>query len=252
MEQEDFESLFVVEAKAASDLNIMNVKARISDYSFCIIRGCVSKDAVNRSVERLRQVFLLSSDSLRTPESPESQNFQRLVIGASGDPYAESSPGQFLRAFYNSIEANDVYYMHDIFSTMIHIRDRLCGMPCTVLHRQKNLWNAARIHQYPRGGGFMTAHKDRVASKISNSVGREYFQVVCVMSQKGIDYATGGAFVVSNEKVILIDDYAHVGDIIVYDGRAIHGVERIDAHLPLEVSKVSGRLAGLVTLYSKR
>jgi hypothetical protein len=244
-------SSIIVEAGSVGELDLPRLRSNVSENSVGIIRGCVNADDVIKSVSELRRLFSPSKDLVISPENVEKENFQRLLIGTSGDPFQLDSPGQFLRVFYNSLESADIYRMHNTFSTLIEIRDRLSGVPSSESCLSDNAWNAARIHQYPSGGGFMSAHTDRI-SKVSKELGIDYFQMVLVMSQKGLDFSTGGAFVVSNNTTIMLDEYTNLGDIIVYNGQAVHGVAKIDGHMPLDISCFSGRLAGLVTLYAKQ
>ena len=70
-----------------------------------------------------------------------------------------------------------------------------------------------------------------------------------VMSEYGVDFETGGAFVDIESKRINLERVYQLGDIIIYDGRTAHGVEEIDPHKNLEMNRLTGRLAGLVSLY---
>ena len=42
-----------------------------------------------------------------------------------------------------------------------------------------------------------------------------------------------------------------MGDIVVYDGRTVHGVEDIDPKEALDMSTINGRVAGFATLFKK-
>jgi hypothetical protein len=71
------------------------------------------------------------------------------------------------------------------------------------------------------------------------------------MSRKGDDYEQGGAFVDIDGERLFIDDESVPGDILVYDGRTIHGVEDIDPLRPLDLTTINGRLAGFATLFKR-
>ncbi len=48
---------------------------------------------------------------------------------------------------------------------------------------------------YPAGGGFMGAHEDTRAAKNLPPEQRVYIQLVLLLTERGTDYQTGGAFV---------------------------------------------------------
>jgi hypothetical protein len=240
-------------AKSIAEINPDQIKSIVAARSFCIVRGLIHPIKIIQSVNMLRNSFSQDKDRICTDSHPDRENYQRLVIGISGDPYSLSSPGQFFRVFYNPIGQEDLYCMNSTYSTMTKVRD-LCMTRSGSSYTLDNdrLFTASRIHQYPLGGGFMAAHTDARAFEICNSNGFEYFQIVLVMSKKGIDFATGGAFVVSNSQTVLLDDFTEIGDIVIYDGNSVHGVAPIDTNLPLKLDRVCGRLSSMVTLFRIR
>jgi hypothetical protein len=70
-----------------------------------------------------------------------------------------------------------------------------------------------------------------------------------VMSRKGLDFEQGGGFVELGEDRHYFEPYCSYGDIVIYDGRTVHGVDDIDPHLPFRQDSIEGRLAAFVTLY---
>ena len=66
---------------------------------------------------------------------------------------------------------------------------------------------------------------------------------------KGTDYQKGGGYIELDEKRYLFEDYTLAGDIVIYDGRTMHGVEDIDPLHPLELDQFGGRAAGFVSLF---
>jgi len=61
------------------------------------------------------------------------------------------------------------------------------------------------------------------------------------LSNKGSDFSSGGLFIInkSNGKKILIDDEAKMGDLIIFDGTLVHGVDKVLASKDQQM----GRLA---------
>jgi hypothetical protein len=132
------------------------------------------------------------------------------------------------------------------------VRNVIAGLPedfALSKIETNGLWTAARIHQYPVGGGFFRGHTDYVASDVAGKAETDFFQVVLLMTQKGRDFRTGGAFVDIGEERIILEDHFGPGDILIYDGRTNHGVEDIDPHLPLDLDTFNGRVAAFVTLF---
>jgi len=87
---------------------------------------------------------------------------------------------------------------------------------------------------------------------VAKEKGTGFFQTILVMSKKGEDFESGGAFINdSDEKRLNIDDSVELGDIVIYNGQTFHGVEDIDPHRKLSLNTINGRLAGFVSLYKK-
>ena len=69
------------------------------------------------------------------------------------------------------------------------------------------------------------------------------------MSQKGKDYKTGGGFVVNKNKIINIDDYTLIGDVVIYSAETKHGVLDIDSDSFPDLNSNKGRYVALTTLF---
>lgn len=92
------------------------------------------------------------------------------------------------------------------------------------------------IQFYPSGAGFMQPHSD--------PIGEHQFGVVnVVLSQHKIDYQTGGLFFQSNvnERKIYPEYDCNIGDIIIFNGSLIHGVDLVDQDVPLNIFSGRGR-----------
>ena len=233
-----------------SELEIDEIHQSLKRDSFACIRGLVSRADVKTAISQLKQRFSRNDDHPSRGESPEAlkSNFQKLRIGTVPNmPHVS----RFVRTFFNPLWAEDIYKMHGNFRTMAAVRNRLIGKPDNYACDQieDGLWTAARIHQYPVGGGFMSAHRDSVVSDISRTTGLNYFQLLLIMSEKGTDFQSGGGFVESHGKLISFERACQLGDIIVYDENSLHGVEDIDPHKLLDLDTVSGRVVAFSTLY---
>lgn len=226
-----------------------------AEHGFTILRGLIDPLAVDAAVATIRSRFDASLDHPASGQAPSAihDNFQKLTIGGESRS-ASHDDARFFRTFYNPLWADDVWGMREVFARLAQVRNRVAGLPDEyALSRVEDdgLWTAARFHQYPRGGGFFRRHTDHVTSRIAGMAAIRYVQIVLCMSRKGRDFEDGGAFVDHAGARICLDDFAVPGDVLVYDGRTVHGVEDVDPCVPLDLSTVEGRLAGFVTLYER-
>jgi len=148
----------------------------------------------------------------------------------------------------------NIYQMRDSYLKLIAVRDILGGRNEIMLDEllPDGLYNGTRIQYYPSGGGFMTTHTDSVGVSNMNILEGQYIQVILVLSQRGVDYVEGGAYVLDDKgDIINIEEYSQQGDIIVYDGRTRHGVMDIDPSKVLDLKKGAGRYVALATVYRR-
>ena len=97
----------------------------------------------------------------------------------------------------------------------------------------------------------MSAHTDITAVKTSLPITEDYIQLVLLLSEKGTDFHSGGAYISKDGEIIDIESDTQSGDVLIYDSSTIHGVMDIDPHLPLDISKGIGRYVAMATIYSK-
>ena len=75
------------------------------------------------------------------------------------------------------------------------------------------------------------------------------------MSKKGngndCDFETGGGFFEVDGERFYYESECELGDIIIYSGLTVHGVEDIDLAKPFDSTSAEGRFAGFVTLYKE-
>jgi hypothetical protein len=110
-------------------------------------------------------------------------------------------------------------------------------------------FTCARIHQYPEGGGFMVPHRDLFSRLVTEKSDLGYFQIFFLLTEKGTDYKEGGGYVEINDRRVMFEDHTVAGDIVIYDGRTMHGVADVDPLSPLDLDRFGGRSAGFVSLF---
>ena len=247
------DNLFDVESAAEIPLDDFN--AAMERRTFACIRGIVAEQEMRDALERITTRFNRGLDHPAAGQRPDAvrSNFQKINLGGESRT-ANHDDARFFRAFYNPFWAEDVWGLRSAFQRLAQVRNVLAGLPLEfALHdiEANGLWTAARFHQYPAGGGFFRRHTDYVVKDVADEKSTRFFQVVLTMSQKGEHYQEGGAFVDLDDRRVCLDDCALPGDIVVYDGRTVHGVEDIDPRVPLDLDTINGRLAGFVTLFKK-
>jgi hypothetical protein len=235
-----------------SDLPVEDVRRRLTDTSYVCIRGLADPAEVARARLAWQARFDPDADRPVDPSRPERirRNFQCVF----SRPVGGGKPGrpQLLRAFYNPLWDDDLFGMHALFRIIGRVRNLLMNLPeeFALQGPERGLWTASRIHQYPRGGGFMVPHRDNSFSSLSGEYGfSAYYQFTLIMSRKGVDYTEGGAYFEDQGVRVFSEEEYEIGDLLVYDDRIVHGVEAIDPHVPLDMRSPTGRLAAFANLY---
>lgn len=243
------------EVGTAAEIPLAAFNDAMERRTFACIRGIVREDEMRAALQRITERFDRRLDHPASGQKPDAvrSNFQKINLGGESRT-ASNDDARFFRAFYNPFWAEDVWGMRSALQRLSQVRNVLAGLPLGFALtdiEDNGLWTAARFHQYPAGGGFFRRHTDYVVKDIADEKSTRFFQVVLTMSRKGEHYQQGGAFVDIGERRVCLDDCALPGDIVVYDGRTVHGVEDIDPRVPLDLDTINGRVAGFATLFKK-
>lgn len=221
---------------------------------FAVIRGVIDPLEVASSLENVRLSFEPDDDHPTQGELPSQirDNFQKIAAGTSAGKNGAGNFARLIRIIYSPFFVDDKYGIHNVLRQTAIIRNRLYGLEDTFALGVpiKGVWTAARVQQYPAGGGFLSAHTDSKSVAVSEKIANRYLQLLLVMTQRGRDFEQGGAFIEVDGRSIDIEDCLQCGDILVYDARARHGVRDIDPHRRLDLQKFNGRVVGLVNLYT--
>ncbi len=243
------------EVSAAAEIPLAAFHAAMERRTFTCIRGIVGEREMREALTRIAERFERRLDHPAAGQKPDAvrSNFQKINLGGESRT-ANHDDARFFRAFYNPFWAEDVWGLRSALQRLAQVRNVLADLPLDFALRDiepNGLWTAARFHQYPAGGGFFRRHTDYVVKDVADEKSTRFFQAVLTMSRKGEHYHEGGAFVDVDGKRYCLDDCALPGDIIVYDGRTVHGVEDVDPRTPLDLETLNGRLAGFATLFKK-
>jgi hypothetical protein len=234
-------------------LDVPEVLHTVGHHGYAVIRGIFCKTEIRAAYKRISDAFDASRDrpGIGEPADAAMRNFQKIVIG--GGAQQTYYVPRFLRVLYNPIWDEDVYGMRELFKRLARIRNKIQGhTPEFAIDRiEDNLWTAARLQHYPCGGGFFARHQDAIASTVTEEAGLlKFVQILLLITERGKDFTTGGAFVESNGNKLDLEGECATGDVVVYDGRSVHGVDDIDPHVVPELHSFAGRVVALATLYA--
>jgi hypothetical protein len=232
------------------ELPVDNVHRSLGNDHIACIRGLFKTESIKAATKSIAENFSHQNDNPTSDNPPGFTrcNFQKLRVGTLAD---RPEVARLLRTFYNPLWADDIHDMHEIFRSLANVRNLILGKPVNfaVDMEEDGLWTSSRIHQYPVGGGFMSSHRDLSASSVAERHGLPYLQMLLYLSEKGIDYERGGAYLEHADGRIAVDDYCRMGDVLIYDGATVHGVEEIDPHKRLDLDSFNGRVVAFANLW---
>lgn len=241
------------EAESLEGLPFVELRRTLEERSLLRVRGLFDRAEMRARRSAIADRFEERNDRRHDPRDTEAvrRNFQKLQIGANSGFNTRRTLGRFLRILYNPIFADDLYGMREHFVTLARFRNELYGLPLdfAVHGTEDGFFTCARLHQYPRGGGFMVPHRDLFSRVATDEPGLGYYQPFVLLSEKGEDYQEGGAYIDLGVDRIHYEGGCRAGDVIVYDGRTIHGVGDVDPLEPLDLGHFSGRVAAFASLY---
>ena len=246
-------SLIPFESTDLASLDYSSIRNALAPGCVVRVRGLFDPFEIRKVREGIEARFEAGLDRKHDPRDTNAirGNLQKLQIGFGSGMDPTRVLGRFLRMLYNPIFAEDVLGARKHFITLARFRNLLYGLPreFAVHGTDDGYWTASRIHQYPRGGGFMTPHRDVYNEAAVRGAVGTYCQAMLVMSRKGRDFHKGGAFVVAEDAYAHYEDEVEVGDVVVYDGRSIHGVSDIDPLEPLDLHAFNGRVVAFASLF---
>ena len=137
-------------------------------------------------------------------------NFQRLCVGYGTNPGSgEIRNSRLFRILFNPTFEDDIYQMHNIFKKLIILRNLLYGINenFCLNEPEQGVFSCSRIHQFPKGGGFLQLHKDKDGEIVSRKNNlKTFLHPLLIFDEKGKDFTTGGGIIKYNEKIIFYED----------------------------------------------
>ncbi len=227
-----------------------SIVAAIRNGGYAVVRGLFDE---SKTRESMNTVYHYANSAHHRPSSGLTpmdvrQNTSKWSIGGRA---SQDGIARFALAIYNPLFDRDLFQLHHAFDRIIQIRDTIAGRK--VLRDADLLpdrFNACRVLIYPAGGGFLGDHCD-LRGKANLPLGR-YVEVLLLLTQRGIDYQTGGGIVKFKGTALDSEAGTKRGDIIIYDGSTVHGVSDIDPDVPFDASNLRGRAIAITTIYDSQ
>ena len=228
----------------------------IEDKGYIIIRGLFQRKLIRTNLNKLKKkIFIDDNSSLSGNTNQIKKNFHKLCVGAASKITLkeDSKIYRLHRIIYNPIWCDDIYGLKNIFIEFCKVRNFLLKLKpnfCITKKIEKNLWSANRILQYPIGGGHMSSHSDFIVKKINNKNKiNKFYQLILNLTEYKKDFYSGGAYIKFKNKKIFLENKLQSGDILIYHGNSVHGVDEIDPHRKLDLIKFNGRIVLMNSLY---
>ena len=232
---------------------ISNIVTTVKNESFVILRGLTGRDTMRSKINLIQQQISTSTFLSSSGVTPDQIRTNMIKWSIGGQSAQQEGLSRFMVTCYNPMFCEDIFQMKEEFEKLIFIRDKLAGLDIIMTDDvlQKPKFNGTRLQIYPSGGGFLGGHIDSRAMDSLRDLNRPFIQLVLLVTEKGLDFQKGGAYVVNNKnEYIDTEKFGLSGDILVYDGNTMHGVADIDSDKPFEKENMLGRCVALATIYN--
>ena len=219
----------------------------LTKYNFCIIKNVISEKEIVLSKNKIFN-YIAKNKFINSRLLPEKLSFQFKDWLKIKDKQKHKK--YVVEGFVPM--KNNPFALKKIFTECIKIRNFLYGLnfrkniKLSYTHLSRNFFTASRLMCYPNPKGYLQNHKDLLGSERTKKF-KKYFQIICPLTKKGLDFDSGGAVVFAGTKKIMVEDYMDHGDMLVYNEKILHGVEKI---FSLNKKK-RGKISALVTFYEK-
>ena len=224
------------------NMDIKNAADVIKDQKCIIIKNVISKSYCKEAIKYLEKISNSSFPNY-FPLNKDTPNHFRLNY----DDERASVKGHFMQ-FNIFLKNQDLLDTANVFKEIFKIKDKISFE----LNNRETFYDSflpsdefiSRVGYqfYESGKGYLEEHRDFVGEnqKVVPSL---------IISKKGKDFYTGGFFFKNeNGKTIYPEEYAEVGDIIIFNPDLIHGVTLIDKDIaPKERNHLNGRWMAFIT-----
>jgi hypothetical protein len=213
----------------------------IKKNNFCIIKNFLDSKKISLVKKKIFDKFTKFSANTKLNPSFNSYEHRKIVD--------KKKIKKDVIEIFNPSTDKDIYNLRKSFKKMIDLRNLLLGLPIkknSFTHNNEKYFTSNRIMFYKSGNGFLGSHYDKKAGDYTKQKFGKYFQILANITKKGDDYKSGGGTIYLKNKKVLIDDYLDYGDVLVYNEKLKHGVDKV---LSSKINKNKGRISILVTFY---
>lgn len=233
--------------------NSEQIRTGVQVKGFEVIRGVFNGDELRGKA--LNAMKLIRRSEIKGSSGVTKQEIRRNMVKWSigGNSSTQTGISRFMLTAMNPMYEPDIYGMRSAFKALVEIRDAIAGRSevMTDERLEGESFNGCRIQLYPKGGGFMSAHRDdRAVENVKESNLKDYIQVVLLLTSPGKDYQSGGAYIIDGGSKINVETSCEAGDVLIYDGKTLHGVEDIDPDKPFDAKELTGRMVAMATIYN--
>ena len=220
------------------------IKLKLKRYGVCVLKNFLTLKTQKKIYQYYKKYFKITKDiKVSGPFRYKQRDFRRLDIG-------DRSINSRLARFILFCEWNNKE-LFNLISPIIDLRNSISNL------RKKNFsydlkknnskkfkyCELVRMVQYPKGGGFLSMHKDK-----SELYPKEMTNVLIPFSKRSNKkikhfgtFSTGGLYYFKNKKKIDIEKILNVGDLVFHDQSIFHGVSSVDYDKHLDLPKLNGR-----------
>ena len=132
---------------------------------------------------------------------------------------------------------------------VVHLRNALYGNdPEFGIDLEQGFFTVVTVQHYHKGGGFLSEHSEANFHERQGLFCR--FEIITLLSKKGVDYKEGGLFARVKGKLYAVDNLANPGDLVIYDVKRPHGCAPVDPRQQTDLTASDGRWMMLVPPYS--
>lgn len=236
------------------NLDLQEIDQNLKMHGYMILRD----ETLEQLCISARDEYIECFKNIKPRAPSDTFDYKTLKIGPWRKMAIGSKNGlnemiaQNMQSTYFNEEDKHYPKLGALFHKMIKIRNKLmCVAEDFGSHPEKDgFWTACRIHHYPRGGGFMSIHRDKYFPEKLHEKDMPFYQMLVLLSRKTVDFMTGGGVLIDQQgKTIDLETEAGFGSMVLYDGRTPHGVEDVDLDRVIDFSRSDGRLVALVGLY---
>ena len=242
----------ILPATEIDDLDRNMILSQIEQNHFACIRGLFNPKKIQSVIKNIESRLPSLRFGASSGEQPEAvrTNFNKVNIGGASLRY--NNYPRFFRTFYNPVWEEDIFEMRREFLQLIKLRNFVYGLEEQfALNRimENGLFSACRLQHYPSGGGFFSTHRDTTLLDVAKEKSVNFYQLILVISQSNSHFIDGGAYLDKGKNRFMLESKCVSGDVLIYNGQSLHGVEEVDPSEMLDLNCLKGRVVALASLY---